>query len=308
MVTKVGTDSKLPPTVVFPPSALYLNSLLTGHVGQKGGTLLATNTTMTALVTETQAEDTVKSPKKKKSKKVKSTSKENKSTKCDRSGSVLKNSTFATSTPNASTSAEEYNHECMFYKAGLELKGEDKYGAYVKQIRNLLENIQLVDPLAIMHAANKMGGAMPLGSKTEMSTNMTVFLAYAPVGSNASAFKPKRNNNKKQGRKGKAKPNTLDPSVYPTLVFLSDVNPNIIILHVTHEFCHAGGFYFQKKQLKCMETITPFIIYYLYTFNDIATLRAEFTSLLEEAHQGMQDDLMLPEEFEHAKNSEINIR
>jgi hypothetical protein len=78
-VTKVGTDSKLPPTVVSPPSALYLNSLLTGHVGQEGGTLVATNTTnttMTATVTETQAKDTVKSPKKKKSKKVKSTSKE----------------------------------------------------------------------------------------------------------------------------------------------------------------------------------------------------------------------------------------
>jgi hypothetical protein len=57
-----------------------------------------------------------------------------------------------------------------------------------------------------------------------------------------------------------------------------------------------------------METVTPFIIYYLYTFNDIATLRAELTSLLEEAHQGMQDDLMLPEEFEHANIPEINIR
>jgi hypothetical protein len=75
MVTKVGTASKLPPTVVSPPSALNLNSLLTSHVGQEGGTLLATNTTTTTMVTETQAKDTVKSPKKKKSKKVKSTSK-----------------------------------------------------------------------------------------------------------------------------------------------------------------------------------------------------------------------------------------
>ena len=76
-----------------------------------------------------------------------------------------------------------------------------------------------------MHAADETGGAKPLRSKTEMSTNMTVFLAYVPVGSNASMFKPKRNNNKKQGRKGKGKPDTLDPNVYPTLVFLSDVIP-----------------------------------------------------------------------------------
>jgi hypothetical protein len=80
-----------------------------------------------------------------------------------------------------------------------------------------------------------------------MSTNMTVFLAYAPVGSNANVFKPKSNNNKKQGRKGKDKPNTLDPSVYPVLVFLADVDPNIIIFRVTHEFCRAGGVSLSKK-------------------------------------------------------------
>jgi hypothetical protein len=77
-----------------------------------------------------------------------------------------------------------------------------------------------------------------------MSTNMTVFLADALVGSNANAFKPKKNNTKKLGGKGKDKPVTHDPSMYPTLVFLSDVNPDIIILHVTHKFCQAGGFYF----------------------------------------------------------------
>jgi hypothetical protein len=68
-----------------------------------------------------------------------------------------------------------------------------------------------------------------------------------------------------------------------------------------------GGFYLQKKQLQCVETVTLFIIYYLYTFNDTATLWVESASLLEEVHQGMQDDLMLPEEFEHANTPKINI-
>ncbi len=74
---------------------------------------------------------------------------------------------------------------------------------YVKQIGNLLENIQLVNPMAIMHTADETGGAKPLGSKAKMSTNITIFLSYAPVGSNANAFKPKKNNSMKQGRKGK---------------------------------------------------------------------------------------------------------
>jgi hypothetical protein len=74
----------------------------------------------------------------------------------------------------------------------LELKGEDKYGAYVKQIGNLLKNIQLVDPSAIMHAAVKMDASKPIGKKKEMSANMTIFLVYAPVGKNKNAFKPKK--------------------------------------------------------------------------------------------------------------------
>jgi hypothetical protein len=77
---------------------------------------------------------------------------------------------------------------------------------------------------------------------------------------------------------------------------------------VTHEFCHAGEFYFCKKQLQCKETVTPFIIYYLYTFNDIATLRRELTDLLKKAHQDLESNFMLPEEFEHSKIPDINIR
>jgi len=53
--------------------------------------------------------------------------------------------------------------------------------------------------------------------------------------------------------------------------------------------------------------MTPFIIYFLYTFNDIATLRGELTSHLEEALQGMKDDLTLPDEFDYSPLPDINI-
>jgi hypothetical protein len=145
----------------------------------------------------------------------------------------------------ATSSTKDYTFEQVFYEAGLEC--EDKYSAYVKHIRNLLENIQLVDPLAIMHAVDESGGAKPLASKSEMSTTMTVFLAYAPVGRNAKAFQPKKNNDRRKGRKGKDEPDTLDPSVYLTMVFSSDVEPEITISRVAHKFGRAGGFYFRKS-------------------------------------------------------------
>ena len=81
-------------------------------------------------------------------------------TKHNRSGLSLKKSSFAFTTKAmaATPSTKDYKFERVFYEAGLELKGEDKYSAYVMHIRNLLENIQLVDPLAIMHAVNESGG------------------------------------------------------------------------------------------------------------------------------------------------------
>jgi hypothetical protein len=92
-----------------------------------------------------------------------------------------------------------FAYERVYYKAGLELKREDKHAAYVKQIGLLFKNIQLVDPTAIMHASVELATAKPLGAKSEISDNMTIFLSYAPVGGISNVFKPKKNNNKKKG-------------------------------------------------------------------------------------------------------------
>ena len=82
------------PSVVSPPSAPNLTSLLTGHIGQEVGNQVSSDMDINSQEVE-QVKDSAKSPKKKKSKKVKST-KEDTSTKRDRSGSSLKKSSFAT--------------------------------------------------------------------------------------------------------------------------------------------------------------------------------------------------------------------
>jgi hypothetical protein len=161
------------PSVVSPPSAPNLTSLLTGHIGQEVGTQADNNGMATVTVGNTQVDvhgdDNVKSPTKKKRRKKTKSTKEDKSTKRDRSSSSLKKSSFATPVIATASSAKEYKFERVFYNAGLELKGNNKYSAYVKHIGNLLENIQLVDPLAIMHVVNELGGAKPFGSKLEIA-------------------------------------------------------------------------------------------------------------------------------------------
>jgi hypothetical protein len=56
-----------------------------------------------------------------------------------------------------------------------------------------------VDPSAILHAAVESDATKPIGKKEELSNNRTIFLAYAPVGKNRNAFKPKKNNIMKKG-------------------------------------------------------------------------------------------------------------
>ncbi len=233
------------PMVVSPPPASNLNTLLTGHVGQDTDRTKEDGVALTTMDDKVSGENS-KPQKQKKLRKLKlnKEEKDDATTKKERRSSALKQGSVAIPLPTLRPPAPAYKYEQVFYEAGLELKGEDKYGAYVKQIGSRLENIQLVDPSAVLHAVVKSDATKPIGKKEELSNNMTIFLAYAPVGKNQNAFKPKKNNNKKKGRRGKDEPALLDPSVYPTLVFSSDVDPETILLRVTHKFCCAGGFNF----------------------------------------------------------------
>ena len=187
-------------SVASPPSAANLNSLLLGHVGQEGSGADADTSTITA-DSDADKEKSI-SAAKKKPKKSKDKTSSNSSSKRNSSDLVLKQGRFATATALQSTPpvpSKVFVHEQVCYEAGLELKREDKHAAYVKQIGLLFENIQLVDPTAIMHASVESATTKPLGAKSEMSDNMTIFLGYAPVGRNSNVFKPKKNNNKKKG-------------------------------------------------------------------------------------------------------------
>ena len=136
----VVANNNLPHVVVSPPSVPNLTSLLTGHTGQEvetqatgKGIAMDKNNHMQD---DEQVDDNMKSPSKKKTKKAKST-KDDKSAKRDRTGSSLKKSLYASTAikvVEATSSKKDYNFERVFYEAGLELKGEDKYSAYVKHI------------------------------------------------------------------------------------------------------------------------------------------------------------------------------
>jgi hypothetical protein len=135
-----------PASVVSPPSATNLNDLLYGHIGQKGSGMDADTSTTTA---DSEAvKDNSASSNKKKTKKSKEKSASNKlsSSKRNSSGSILKQGRFATTAaPNdaSAASSKVFSYEQVYYEARVELKSNNKYAAYVKQIGLLFENIQL---------------------------------------------------------------------------------------------------------------------------------------------------------------------
>ncbi len=181
------------------PSAANLNSLFSGHVRQEGSGADA-NTSRITVDSDADKEKST-SATKKKLKESKDKTSSNSSSKRDSSGSVLKQGRFATAAALQTTPpvpSKVFVHERVYYEAGLELKGEDKHTAYVKQIGLLFENIQLVAPTAIMHASVESATTKPLGAKSEMSDNITIFLRYIPVSGNSNVFKPKKNNKKER--------------------------------------------------------------------------------------------------------------
>jgi hypothetical protein len=154
------------PTVVYPPSASNLNFRLTGHVGQDTKGMKEDGTALNAMEDKV-SRDIGKPLKQKTTRKTKSNKdeKDDGASKREQRGSALKPGSVAVAVLTPRPPPPAYKYKRVFYEAGLELKGEDKYGAYIKQIGNLLKNIQLVDPTAILHTAVKTEATKPIGKK-----------------------------------------------------------------------------------------------------------------------------------------------
>ena len=69
----------------------------------------------------------------------------------------------------------------------------------------------------------------------------------------------------------------------------------------------TGEFFFCKKVLQCQETVTNWIIFYIYTFSNIAPICSKLTRIIKQAHSKMSEADSLPEEFENLLVPQMNI-
>ncbi len=121
------------PTVVSPPPASNLNTLLTGHVGQDTDGTKEDGAALTTMDDKVSGENS-KPQKQKKLRKLKlnKEEKDDATTKKERHSSALKQGSVAIPLPTLRPPALAYKYEQVFYEVGL----EDEQQYIVKSMKN----------------------------------------------------------------------------------------------------------------------------------------------------------------------------
>ena len=77
----------------------------------------------------------------------------------------------------------------------------------------------------------------------------------------------------------------VDPEVYFTMCFSSDIDPKIILRRIRDEWRRQGGNRLEMKELDCFETETAVVAYYMHNAGSDRAIIAEATKLLTVARQ-----------------------
>ena len=203
----------------------------------------------------------------------------------------------------------KYAFEKVVYEMCMQLSGEDKHEAARVGLVKLLENVQIADSNVILHPIDKNSTEKAIGAPKDLPTNFTRLSKYVALPDSAKAFKPKpkRNQNKRGGRRSK-KQEFMDPQIYPQVVMSSDLDPEEICKLVIHELSRMGFVWLRKKELQCISSSTYWLFFYLWNYGYIPMLRGDIERMLEMARDVMiQDGRMRAEEGSRSMPA-INLR
>ncbi len=121
-------------------------------------------------------------------------------------------------------------------------------------------------------------------NKDKLPTNFTKLGKWIMIsrGSWVFAKKDKGNNN-----------------VYARFCLKSQVTADDIISRVSFKFTRLGGSKINKKPMQAMETETPMMLLFVCNGTDQGSVMTEIKQMLEIAHEDIEVDGMMPEEFEN---------
>ena len=197
----------------------------------------------------------------------------------------------------------EYAHERVILDVSMQLpKGPEAYGAYLANLGQLFDNLHYVDEMVIIHPLSEHSSATPLSSKNDLPTNLTKALTFFSVGGGPNAFKPKKDRNGKKGQKKEKA-----PYVWSNVIISSDVDPRLICDTICYEWGRLTQGVVRVKDLQCLDTVTAWHLFYVYIWNDYASIKEKFVEILGDIHRKMASTQLLTAEEKVQPVPEIAI-
>ncbi len=131
---------------------------------------------------------------------------------------------------------------------------------------SFLANAQMVDPKFVINPINPNSKEKNITSKGEISLNMTKLGSHVKISGNGNTFNKQKvwdkdGDSGRQMRKANKKEEYRDPTVYFSMVILSEVDPNEIIERTPHEWSRMNRVRLQIKDLQSMNSETVVSIY-----------------------------------------------
>ena len=191
-----------------------------------------------------------------------------------------------------------YLHKHVRWLAELSilLEAHDKYAEFTNAVRALFENVLEVDPTAVIEPVVE-GKGMKLLVPKDISYNHTKMGAHVNVQAGEKTFEKK-----KPWRKGGGDGEDVelvDPTVYFTIAFSTDEEPEEIMRRIWGEWGKMKGQRMRMKDIASFGTETPLVIYHMLAVGHQQTLINELTKILEKARDDTAMDVM-EDDFEYA--------
>ncbi len=159
-----------------------------------------------------------------------------------------------------------YPQSQVILELAVTLKSDKAFEEFTQAFMSLITNAQIVDPKFIINPLNPNSKEKNITSKGEISPNMTKLGIHIKISGNGNAFNKQKvwdkdGDSGRQSHKANKKEEFKDPTVYFSMVILSEVEPKEIIECTTHEWSRMNGMRLQIKDLQFIESETMVSIY-----------------------------------------------
>jgi hypothetical protein len=165
--------------------------------------------------------------------------------------------TASTTSANRTTFLDNfvYPYPCIIHELAITLKSNKAFEKFTQALMAFISNAQMFDPKFVINPLNTASKEKSTSSKAEVSPNMTKLGTHIKISGNGNAFNKKKvwdNQDQSQKSHKPKKEEFRDPTVYFSMIVLTEVRPQELLDPVTHEWARTGG---SRLQIKDLQTI-----------------------------------------------------